>query len=107
MGKLRQKKKNSRRRINPIQRKGIQAGINEANVNMPVPTSEQVAPVVERVNIFVFMQKAELRMSNTVIDSFHLKTLLSVLGQQHVFQISSSQMVAPANFCCPKALCPF
>ncbi|KAG1095889.1 hypothetical protein G6F42_018472 [Rhizopus arrhizus] len=50
MGKQRQKKKSSRRRINPLQRKGVQAGINQANANIPAPTGEQVAPVVERLS---------------------------------------------------------
>lgn len=87
MGKQRQKKKSNRRRINPIQRKGIQAGINEVNANIPVPTGEQVAPVVERVDIPVFMQKSVLWISNPATNSFHLKILLNVLGQQLVSQI--------------------
>ena len=60
MGKQRQKKKSSRRRINPLQRKGIEAGINEANSNIPVPTGEQVAPVVERVKYIKVYAKLSL-----------------------------------------------
>lgn len=60
MGKQRQKKKTSRRRINPLQRKGIEAGINEANSNIPVPTGEQVAPVVERVKYIKVYAKLSL-----------------------------------------------
>ncbi|CEP07957.1 hypothetical protein [Parasitella parasitica] len=50
MGKQRQKKKSSKRRINPLQRKVIEAGIREANSKIPIPTGEQVAPVVERLS---------------------------------------------------------
>lgn len=51
MGKQRQRKKNTRRRINPLQRKGVQAGMDEANSQLPVPTPEQVTPVIDRVRI--------------------------------------------------------
>lgn len=105
MGKQRQKKKSSRRRINPLQRKGVQAGINQANADIPAPTGEQVAPVVERVR-YCYLCKSENTNSNIVIDSFRLRTLLNVLGQQLVSQISYWQMLALASSCCPKALYP-
>jgi hypothetical protein len=83
MGKQRQKKKTNRRRINPLQRKGIEAGINEANSKIPVPTGEQVAPVVERVKYIKVYAKT---FSNRFKSSFPLKILLNVHGQQLVSQ---------------------
>jgi hypothetical protein len=50
MGKQRQRKKTPKRRTNPIQRKrGVEQGIKEGST-LPIPTTEQVAPVVERVS---------------------------------------------------------
>lgn len=47
MGKLRQKKNNSKRRNNPLQRKRVEAGMKEASKTALSP--DQVAPVVEKV----------------------------------------------------------
>lgn len=49
MGKQRQKRKSSKRRTNPLHRKGIEAGLKQGTSSLGVPTAEQVLPVVERV----------------------------------------------------------
>jgi hypothetical protein len=51
MGKQRQKKKAPKRRMNPIQRK-VEQGVKEGASQLPVPTAEQVTPVVERVSLW-------------------------------------------------------
>ncbi|KAI7904918.1 armadillo-type protein [Cokeromyces recurvatus] len=48
MGKQRARRKASKRRLNPLQRKGVQAGLNEANTNLL--TTEQLTPVIQRLS---------------------------------------------------------
>lgn len=48
MGKQRQKRKAPKKRLNPIQRR-VQQGVAEGQKQIPAPTPEQVAPVIERV----------------------------------------------------------
>lgn len=63
MGKQRQKKKTPKRRTNPIQRR-LEQGVKEGASQLPPPTSEQVTPVVERVNIKLY-RNVTIMHSNT------------------------------------------
>lgn len=49
MGKQRQKRKAPKKRLNPIQRR-VQQGVAEGQKQIPAPTPEQVAPVIERLS---------------------------------------------------------
>jgi hypothetical protein len=49
MAKQRQKRKSSKKRLNPLERKRIEAGMKEATSKITALSSDQVAPVVSKV----------------------------------------------------------
>ncbi|KAI8085753.1 armadillo-type protein [Gilbertella persicaria] len=80
MGKQRQKKKTSRRRMNPIQRKGIEAGVSQASSTIPTP--EQVIPVVDRLSCDNPTERAWAAacISNLVISNAQTRKILLTKG---------------------------
>lgn len=49
MGKQRQKRNSSKKRINPLQRKRVEAGIKQAASNVTTLSADQVTPVIQKV----------------------------------------------------------
>jgi hypothetical protein len=87
MGKQRQKRKSSKRRTNPLERKGIEAGLKQGTAQLAVPTAEQVLPVVERVHVESPLCIFEFSKLIQIFDSFLQRIQPNELGQPLVFRI--------------------
>ncbi|KAI8326715.1 armadillo-type protein [Choanephora cucurbitarum] len=82
MGKQRQKKKSSRRRLNPLHRKGLEAGITQANSAIPAATPEQVTPVVDRLSCDNPTERAWAAacISNLILSNAQTRKILLTKG---------------------------
>lgn len=60
MAKQRQKRKSSKKRLNPLERKRIEAGMKEATSKITALSPDQVAPVVSKVKNLPFQKKSVL-----------------------------------------------
>ncbi|CEG78122.1 hypothetical protein RMATCC62417_12775 [Rhizopus microsporus] len=80
MAKQRQKRKSSKKRLNPLERKRIEAGMKEATSKITALSSDQVAPVVSKLTCDDATERAWAAacVSNLVIsDASTRKVLLS------------------------------
>ncbi|KAG0748612.1 hypothetical protein G6F23_001752 [Rhizopus arrhizus] len=82
MGKQRQKRNSSKKRINPLQRKRVEAGIKQAASNVTTLSADQVAPVIQKLACDDATERAWAAacVSNLVISNVSTRKVLLSKG---------------------------